>query len=179
MLFLNPDARSFAVALLVLGMGGWLVSRYLRLHEFNELARVARRGLLKPRSIVMNVELRRAAERLQTARSLADLQDGLAILLRRSEFDVVVLVVTAGNEMRGSSRAWRLHEGRFVEDWPPRRPDEWEVVCPFDGKGWRGELHLRRRLARRSLLLDLNLLMDVVQPALTQAGQNITYPEAT
>ncbi|HEY2824923.1 MAG TPA: MraY family glycosyltransferase, partial [Gemmatimonadales bacterium] len=57
MLFINPEARSFAVALLVLGTGGWLVARYLRLHEFNELARIARRGLLQPKAIVMNVEL--------------------------------------------------------------------------------------------------------------------------
>jgi UDP-GlcNAc:undecaprenyl-phosphate GlcNAc-1-phosphate transferase len=179
MLFINPEARSFAVALLVVGTGGWLVSRYLRLHEFNELARVARRGLLQPRAIVMNVELRRAAERLSTAKTLTDLQEGLAILLRRSEFDEVILVVTSGTEMRGSSKAWKLQAGRFVEDWPPRRPDEWEVVCPFEGGGWRGELHLRRRLARRSLLLDLNLMLDIVQPALTQAARQIAPPPSS
>ncbi|HEY2825521.1 MAG TPA: hypothetical protein VGI83_08255, partial [Gemmatimonadales bacterium] len=118
-----------------------------------------------------------AAERLATARTLTDLQEGLAILLRRSEFDEVVLVVTTGKEMRGSSRAWCLRDGRFALDWPPRRPDEWEVVCPFDGDGWRGELHLRRRLGRRSLLLDLNLMLDIVQPALTQAARGIPRPD--
>ncbi len=173
MLFINPGVRSYALALVVIGLAAALLARHLRLPEINELARVARRGLLQPRAIALNVELRRGAERLADAHSLGDLLEALAILFSRSEFDEVVLVVAPAEERRGQARAWSLQRGAFVEDSAPRGPDEWEVVCPFEGDGWVGELRLRRRLGRRSLLLDLNLFLDVVQPALSRAAQRI------
>ena len=177
MLFINPTARSYAVGFIVLGAGVWLAARFLRLHELNELARVARRGALKPRSIMMNVGLRRAAERLEGAASLFDILAGLALLFERSEFDDVLVSVSNRADRREGTRRWRLQGGTFVEDWPRRSPDEWEVVCPFGGIDWVGELRLRRRLGRRSLLLDLNLLLEVLQPALTRAGQRVPAGE--
>ncbi|MBI4421200.1 MAG: undecaprenyl/decaprenyl-phosphate alpha-N-acetylglucosaminyl 1-phosphate transferase [Gemmatimonadetes bacterium] len=174
MLFINPGARSYAVVLLVLGSAVWLVVRYLRLHELNELARLAQRGVLQTRAIAHNVRLRRAAEALERVESMQDLLAALAILLQGSEFDDVMLSVAPADERRGASSVWRLVEGHFVPGAAPRRHDEWEVVCPFDGDGWIGELHLRRRLARRSLLLDLNLLLEIVQPALVQAARRIS-----
>ena len=91
---------------------------------------------------------------------------------------IVPLVAPAG-ERRGKAKVWHLVEGEFVEDRPERSPDEWEVVCPFEGDGWIGEVHLRRRLGRRSLLLDLNLLLELVQPTLSRAAKRIERPSAT
>ncbi len=176
MMFINPTARSYAVALLAIGAGVWMISRFLHLHELNELARLAKRGALQPKAIAVNVGLRRAAERIGRAQSLDDLKEGLAILLEESEFDEVLLMVSPLGNRRGRAQMWRLHEGAFMEDWPVRRPDEWEVVCPFEGAGWTGELHLRRRLGRRSLLLDLNLLLEIVQPTLAEAAKRIEAP---
>ncbi len=178
MMFINPGVRSYAVALLTIGAGVWMISRYLHLHELNELARLARRGALQPKSIAANVGLRRAAERLADAHTLADIQEGLAILFSKSEFDEVVLLVAASGDRRGHSQAWQLRDGRFVEEHSDRGADEWEVVCPFEGVGWVGELHLRRRLGRRSLLLDLNLMLELVQPALSDAAKRIEDPAA-
>lgn len=179
MMFVNPGVRSYAVGLVVIGAGVWTIVRYLRLHELNELARVARRGLLRPKTIAANIQLRRAAERLGSARSLADMMAGLALLLERSEFDDVLLLVAPCGERRGQARAWHLEQGVFVEAWPKRREDEWEIVCPFVGSGWSGQLLLRRRLARPSLMLDLNLLMDIVQPALSEAARRIDVAALT
>lgn len=176
MLFVNPGLRSYAVALLVIGAGVWIMARRLRFHELNELARLARRGALQPRAVAVNVELRRAAERLSRATSLDDLMEGLSILFHRSEFDGVLLLVTPSGERRGHAVKWQLEGETFVEGWPSRGHDEWEVVCPFEGRGWKGELHLRRRLGRRSLLLDLNLLMELVQPTLEDAARRIEAP---
>ncbi len=178
MLFVNPGQRSYALALLVIGMGVWLISRRLHLPEFNELARLAHQGVRKPRSIVANVQLRRASERLSSARSLDDLKAGLAILFSRSEFDAILLMVAPASERRGNARKWRLEGEEFVEGWPKRGLDEWEVVCPFEGAGWLGELHLRRRLGRQSLLLDFNLLMGLLQPTLADAARQIEVPLA-
>jgi UDP-GlcNAc:undecaprenyl-phosphate GlcNAc-1-phosphate transferase len=173
MLFINPGVRSVGVVLIVLGVAFWMAVRYLRLHEINELARLARRGALQPRSIAMNVQLRRAAERLEGVKNLEDLQDALAILFHGSEFDQVALSVTPGDERRGASQSWCLEDGAFRPGCPERLADEWEVVCPFEGTNWTGELKLRRRLGRRSLLLDLNLLLEIVQPALGWAARRI------
>jgi UDP-GlcNAc:undecaprenyl-phosphate GlcNAc-1-phosphate transferase len=173
MLFLNPNARLHGVGLLVFGTGFWLTARFLRLHELNELARLAQRGALQPRKVAMNVGLRRAAERLEHATRFEDIMEGVAALFAGADFDEVVLVVSAQRDRRGSSRAWQLVGDTFTLGWPTREKDEWEVVCPFEGDGWDGEIRLRRRLGRRSLLLDLNLLLEVVQPALTQAARRV------
>jgi UDP-GlcNAc:undecaprenyl-phosphate GlcNAc-1-phosphate transferase len=173
MLFINPGVRSYTLALIVVGLGAGLIARYLRLPELNELARLAQRGLLQPKAIALNVDLRRGAERLAEAQTLADLKEALAILFDRAEFDDVVLMVAPSGERRGWTRAWALQNGAFADGVPPRVSDEWEVVCPFEGDRWVGELHLRRRLGRRSLLLDLNLFLEVVQPALGQAARRI------
>lgn len=173
MLFVNPSARSTAVVLIILGAGFFLIARFLKLHELNELGRLARRGALQARAVAVNVSLRHAAERLEAAHTLADIRDALGVLFERSEFDDVVVVAGESHDRRGTSRAWRLVDGTFVEAWPERRTDEWEVVCPFQGNGWSGELRLRRRLGRRSLLLDLNLLLELVQPALNAAASRV------
>ncbi len=173
MLFINPGVRSYAVVLVVLGTAVFLVVRYLRLHELNELARMARRGALLPRSIAMDVQLRRAAERLEQVRSQEDLRASLALLFVESEFDEVLLRIAPSGDRRGASTTWRLAEGGFEEDTIRRRVDEWEVICPFQGSGWSGELRLRRRLGRHSLLLDVNLLMEILQPALGLAAAQI------
>jgi UDP-GlcNAc:undecaprenyl-phosphate GlcNAc-1-phosphate transferase len=174
MLFLNTGARSHAVAMIVVGAGVWIIARHLRLHELNELARLARRGVLQARAIAANVQVRRAVDRLMSARNLEELMSGLSVLLHRSEFDEVVLTAGPDVERRGHTLAWHLSGESFVEGAPTRGSDEWEVVCPFEGVGWIGELHLRRRLGKKSLLLDLNLLLDLVQPALSQAAGRIS-----
>jgi UDP-GlcNAc:undecaprenyl-phosphate GlcNAc-1-phosphate transferase len=173
MLFLNPSARSYGVGLAILGAGVWITARYLRLHEINELARLARKGALQPKRIAVNVGLRRAAERLEAVSRFEDILAGLEMLFAGAEFDEVVFVAWVGPDRRGTSRAWRLMNGTFTEGWPPRARDEWEVTCPFEGNGWAGELRLRRRLGRRTLLLDFNLLLEVVQPALTEAARQV------
>ena len=174
MMFINPGVRSYAVALVVIGAGVWIFARFLRLHELNELARMVKRGARQRRVITHNVQLRRGTERLATAKSIEDLQQALAVLLERSEFDEVLLMITPAGERRGQARKWRLENGEFRTDWPDRRPDEWEVVCPFDGLGWHGQLHLRRRLGRPSLLIDMNLMVELVHGALGEAAGHIS-----
>ncbi|MCZ6759589.1 MAG: MraY family glycosyltransferase [Gemmatimonadetes bacterium] len=172
MLFINETVRTYAVALVIIGIAVWLMVRYLKLHEINELARLAKRGMAKPRAIAMNVQLRQASERLESTASIEDLCKALAILFRGSEFDGVALSLSKRGD-QGAERKFRLEGDSFVEGLPERKADEWEVVCPFQGGDWTGELRLRRRLARKSLLMDLNLLLEVVQPSLATAVERI------
>ena len=105
---------------------------------------------------------------------VGDIKAALAALFRRSEFDDILLVVAPPGDRRGASRAWRLDGNEFVVARPERATDEWEVVCPFEGRDWIGELRLRCRLGRRALLFDLNFLFEVIQPALTNAASRIS-----
>jgi hypothetical protein len=98
------------------------------------------------------------------------------MLMHKSEFDDVLFSVSSGTDRRGHTQRWRLRDGDFVEDWPTRRPDEWEVTCGFEGKGWTGELVLRRRVGRQALFVDLTLLIELVQQALSEAGARIEAP---
>jgi hypothetical protein len=113
---------------------------------------------------------------LERARSLADLQAALAVLFKGSEFDEILLTVAPAAERRNATLSWRLVDGEFCEGTADRQSDEWEVLCPFAATGWRGTLHLRRRLGRRSLMMDFNLLMEIVQPALESAAARIDNP---
>ena len=115
---------------------------------------------------------RDADQRVQEARRLDELLTALATVFARGEFDDVALFLRT--PPGGVERSWRLHEHGFVEQPAPRRRDEWEVVCPFSGVHMEGELVLRRRLGRRSLLLDLNLLVEILQPALERAAARLT-----
>lgn len=171
MLFVNENVRSFAVVLIVFGAGFWLTARYLRLHELHELARVARRGALQPRVMALNVGLRRAAESVRNAGGLDEFLRALEALFARGEFDDVALIVRV--PPGGAERSWRLYPDGFREEPAPLRRDEWEIVCPFGSNAADGELRLRRRLGRKSLLLDLNLLVEVLQPALARAAARL------
>ena len=173
MLFINPGVRSYAVVLAVIGAGVWLVVRYLRLHEFNELAHLAKRGLQSRKALLMNVRMRRGAERIEQAQSIKQICEGLVDLFEKAEFDEVALVISESREMRGRAKCWRLDGDQFVEGWPDKKPDEWEVVCPFQSDDIYGELRLRRRLGRSAILIDLNLLLELVQPSLGRAVSKI------
>jgi UDP-GlcNAc:undecaprenyl-phosphate GlcNAc-1-phosphate transferase len=173
MMFINPGIRPFGVGLVAFGAGVWVVARSLHLDEVNELARAARHAAAQPWGLALDVQLRNATEQLAGAPSLDGLKEAVAVLLSRSRFDDVLLVVSPKGERRGHAHAWRLENGRFVADSSHRGAGEWEMVCPFEGAGWRGELRLRWRLGGGSPLPDLYLLLELVQPALAKAAQRI------
>jgi hypothetical protein len=57
--------------------------------------------------------------------------------------------------------------------------DEWGVHIPFQlgpGGTMQGELAVFRRLARRPLLTDVNLLVEVLRPALNAAASRVAPP---
>ena len=171
MLFVNENVRSYAVILIIFGAGFWVTARFLRLHELQELARLARRSALQPKVMALNVGLRRATERVQDATDLDDLFGALAEVFRHGEFDDVA--INLRTPPGGVQRTWRLGPQQFKEEPAPRRADEWEVICPFAAPAMDGELVLRRRMGRRSLLLDVNLLVEILQPALERAARRI------
>lgn len=177
MLFLNPNVRGMAVVLTMVGTIVWLAVRHLRLHEFFELARIAQRGMSSTRAISFNVQVRRASDQLAKAQTWDQIVDMLARLFAESEFDVVRLVVQK-NGAGSPRREYRLEDGLIVERTVPIQPDEWGVHLPFQigGDGARGELAVFRRYGRAPLLTDVNLIVEFLRPALSQAAGRVPAP---
>ncbi len=179
MLLLNPNVRGMAVALTMIGLVVWLAVRHLRLHEFFELARIAQRGLTQTRAIRFNVDVRRAADRLEAAGSWDEIVRQLAELFEVSEFDAVRLRVRPAPGAE-AVREYLLEAGQAREAGVHRvLADEWGVHIPFQlgpGGTMQGELAVFRRLARRPLLTDVNLLVEVLRPALNAAASRVAPP---
>ncbi len=178
MLFLNPNVRGIAVVLTMVGAVLWFAVRYLHLHEFYELARLAQRGFVQGRAISFNVEVRKAAQTLAVAASWDEIEAVLARLFDTSEFDAVRLAIYDGGPGT-TRREFRLEQGRAIEERVPIGDDEWGVHLPFQvgpGGAVHGELAAFRRYGRRQLLTDVNLLVEVLRPALAAAAGRVTPP---
>ena len=180
MLFLNPNVRGMAVVLTMIGAVVWLVVRHLRLHEFFELARLAQRGISQTRAIQFNVQVRRAAELLEKVQCWDEIVRLLADLFAASEFDAVRLTVQPADPA-APRRAYHLETGDIVEEEVAILGDEWGVHVPFAiGRtgSMRGELAVFRRYGRRPLLMDVNLIVEVLRPALSKAAGRVEVPAA-
>ena len=178
MLFLNPNVRGVAVVLTMIGAVLWFSVRYLHLHEFYELARIARRGITQGRAISFNVEVRKAAQTLAGAATWDEIEGVLARLFHASEFDAVRLAIYEGGPGT-PRREYRLEHGQAIEERVPINQDEWGVHLPFQvgpGGAVHGELAAFRRYGRRQLLTDVNLLVEVLRPALAAAAGRVLPP---
>ncbi len=177
MLFLNHNIRGLAVVLTMVGAVVWLAVRHLRLHEFFELARLAQRGITQTRAIQFNVSVRRAADGLDRVRTWDEIVRILADLFAESEFDGVRLVIQPVGMY--SRREFRLEGGTIVEESVKILSDEWGVHMPFpvgaDGKT-HGELAIFRRYGRSALLTDVNLMVEILRPALGKAAGRVAPP---
>jgi UDP-GlcNAc:undecaprenyl-phosphate GlcNAc-1-phosphate transferase len=176
MLLLNPNVRGTAVVLAMIAIVVWLAVRHLRVHEVYELARLASRGMQQPKAISFNVGLRRAADDLERAVSWDGILRILAGLFASSEFDGVRLVLQPPGMPR---REYRLEAGELREEPVPIQHDEWGVHLPFTvgpTGALRGELAVFRRYGRRDLLTDVNLIVEVLRPALAKAAGRVAPP---
>jgi hypothetical protein len=178
MLFLNPNIRSLAVFLAMLAVLVWAAERHLKVFELSELARIARRGFVATRAISFNVDVRKAATELDRTHTWDEIVSCLARLFDRSEFDAVRLVVSDRGPGR-SRREFLLEGGRVQEQAVAPKPDEWGVHVPFQlgpNGAVHGELAVFRRYGRRALLTDVNLLVEVLRPALAAAAGRVAPP---
>ena len=178
MLFLNPNLRSLAVFLTMLAVVVWFAERHLKVFELTELARIARRGFVQTRAISFNVDVRKAAHELDRIRTWDEIVGALARLFDRSEFDAVRLALY--DDRPGQPRREFLLAGGAVREQPVTPTgDEWGVHVPFQigpAGASRGELAVFRRFGRPALVTDVNLLVEVLRPALAAAAGRVAPP---
>ena len=178
MLFLNPNLRGLAVFLAMLLVLVWFAERHLKVFELTELARIARRGFVQTRAISFNVDVRKAAHELDRTATWDEIVTTLARLFDRSEFDAVRLVVYDRGPGR-ERREFLLEGGVVHEQAVAPKADEWGVHLPFQlGRegAVHGELAVFRRYGRRALVTDVNLLVEVLRPALAAAAGRVAPP---
>ena len=76
-------------------------------------------------------------------------------------------------------REYRLEQGEAREERVPIAQDEWGVHLPFEvgpSGAVHGELAAFRRYGRGHLLTDVNLLVEVLRPALAAAASRVMPP---
>lgn len=128
-----------AIVLLLVGFGVGLVIQHLRYHEFDELARMIRRGARQRSVIGRNVRLREASLRIADASTVGGVfettQRAFAGSFARAEVRLRPSFVAAGS-VAGSDR--RFDDDVLVWSWQDAsRMGAWEVRVPLAGP--RGE----------------------------------------
>ena len=178
MLLLNPNVRGIAVALTMVGVLAWFVVRRLREHKYSERRRIAHRGHTGTRAISFNVEVRKAAQAMERCTTWDQIVATLAALFAAGEFDAVRLVLYQGDR-HGPRREFLLEGDRLIERKVPPHQDQWGLHVPFqlgpDG-AIAGELAVFRRYGRSAMLTDVNLLVEVLRPALAEAASRVAPP---
>ena len=182
---LNPGGPSVGIVLFVLGAGVWVGVQHLGYNEFFELRRVASRAMDQKKVIANNLALHRAVERLDHVRDFLGLCTALKETFETNDFDGFQLDITE------RSQGYSLRD-RLEFPCPERRNFSWHRVDELlddDGENrpaWAltlelvassgqrfGFFSLYRSCHRRSLLVDLDLLITSFRAALGDAVERL------
>lgn len=196
MLFVNSGSALTAVLLFVIGVAVVVAVGQLRYHEVDELRASVKRNLGARRErAARNIQLRKACRTVSAAGTLSELFDGVLELLDLGEFVHAIVQVncrvqpklneralafSAGN---GSMKHVTLRDGGICWSWTRGDFDAEEIVgsgrfwslrLPLNGQsGVEGFVSLYRQFDGDALLLDINYLATIFQPAMTQATDRI------
>jgi UDP-GlcNAc:undecaprenyl-phosphate GlcNAc-1-phosphate transferase len=177
---LNPGSQTVGMVLAVLGMGVLVGVQQLRYHEFFELKQEASRTLNLRQVIANNVQIRRAAEALESCESPTDLCAILQKYLEPIGFS-------------GFSVCLLADLPPFVEGFPFRQTAasnfhfSWDQALPACENSWTatftmatregqpiGSFTVYRKIALAPLWMDLNVFTAAgFSPALAQAFERI------
>jgi UDP-GlcNAc:undecaprenyl-phosphate GlcNAc-1-phosphate transferase len=178
LLLLYPAKVAIWVVLFILGVVLYFGIQQLRYHEFSELARVAQRTVEQKAVIVNNLAVRKLAHSLVHAKTFPQAFELLKTCFDQNEFDAFELVARQETDM-GRSDIYRADQPPFTLTAEWNRPGTplsvedpvWalslDLVTPAHGNV--GYLKLVRRYGEGNLLIDVNLLVAELQPALSTA----------
>jgi UDP-GlcNAc:undecaprenyl-phosphate/decaprenyl-phosphate GlcNAc-1-phosphate transferase len=177
-----PARLAIWIVIFILGLVIYFGIQQLRYHEFSELARVAQRTIEQKTVIINNLAVRKLAHSLSSAKTLPHAFELLKVCFDQNEFDAFELVARRESEIRRGD----IHR---ADERPPTLTAEWnrpgeplsvedpvwslslDLVTPTHGNV--GYLKLVRRYDEGNLLIDVNLLVSELQPALSKAVARI------
>ena len=135
MLLVN-DSAYVAVVLLVIGLGVGLAIQRLRYYEFEELARVLKRGVHQRKNIGRNVRIREASVRLSHLTNIDRVFETLEATFEKDEFESAEVRLRRSFVGAGPSTDAYRRLDDDVPVWAWRRSDVtlaacWEIRLPF------------------------------------------------
>lgn len=135
MLLVN-DSAYVAVVLVVIGLGVGLAVQRLRYYEFEELARVLKRGVHQRKSIGRNVRIREASARVSDLTNLDRVFEALEATFAQDEFECAEVRLRRSFIGAGPSTDTFRRLDDDVPVWAWHRSDVtlaacWEVRLPF------------------------------------------------
>ncbi|HVS82085.1 MAG TPA: MraY family glycosyltransferase [Pyrinomonadaceae bacterium] len=196
MLFVNSGNGLTAVVLFVVGVAVVVAVGHLRYHEVDELRASVKRNLGGRRARASrNIQVRRACRAVAAAGTLNELFEGVLELLEPGEFVYATIQLSCERQPElndralaqlngnGSMQRATLRDGRIHWSWERGDFSAEEIVgsCRFwsmrlplgTRNGADGYVNLYREFDGDALLLDVNYLATIFQPAMTQATDRI------
>jgi UDP-GlcNAc:undecaprenyl-phosphate/decaprenyl-phosphate GlcNAc-1-phosphate transferase len=177
-----PTKVAIWIVVFVLAVVIYFGIQQLRYHEFSELARVAQRTMEQKTVIVNNVAVRKLAHSLGHAKTFPQTVELLKNCFAQNEFDAFELVARLESDVgRGDIHRADQPRKTLTGEWNrPGAPlsvgdSVWmlrlDLVSTVYGNV--GYLKLVRRYSEGNLLIDVNLLVSELQPALSKAVARI------
>ena len=196
MLFVNSGNALTAVGLFVVGVAVVVAVGHLRYHEVDELRASVKRNLGERRArAARNIQVRRACRAVAAAGTLDEMFEGVLDLLEPGEFVYATIQLSCERQpelndralaqlgANGSMQTATLRDGRIYWTWERGDFSAEEIVG--SGRFWSmrlplgtpngadGYVNLYRQFDGDALLLDVNYLATIFQPAMTQATDRI------
>ena len=158
--------------------------QHLGYPELNELRRVAKRTLQQKQIIGNNLKIRRASQLLREVKDFDELVKILQASLHSNEFDY--FEVALGPKLGPKGKNW-IHSARTMTTPMLSRKrvsahysdvSAWSLTIDLttSGSGNIGFFKMIRCNRREGLLLDVNILISELQPALCQAAEFLLNP---
>jgi UDP-GlcNAc:undecaprenyl-phosphate/decaprenyl-phosphate GlcNAc-1-phosphate transferase len=156
-------------SLVVVGIGK------LEYPEFAELGRVLLRASEQKLVIARNVKIRRLVTDLKRCSCWEDVAESLQRGFQGGDFSHMELMIYS--RQRRHSREPIMVYSRMMTLANHLSEMNWTMKLAFADEGHMGELELHCPYRKQSLMLDVNLLLQLLQPALSEAVRRIGTAE--
>lgn len=170
---LYPGRRMVGLVLMVSAILFVFGIQGLGYQEFHEIARLFHRWFTQKQVIANNIAIRKTVQALKECNSWPEVAKTLDGLLKIGEFDSYSLTVTDEYTVRRSCRDGKIVDKTLMDElsedgFGVRMSSAWSfgVDLPVRGKQPLGHFKIGRMNCTGNLRMDINLLLNEVQPAL-------------
>jgi UDP-GlcNAc:undecaprenyl-phosphate GlcNAc-1-phosphate transferase len=173
MFLLSPLRPAVGLVLIVVGAVFCVGIQRLGYAEFREISRLARRAIEQTSIVPNNINIRNYADQIRNCASAEELRDSLDALIQLVDFSSYRLQLLGCEFLAGNAPAEDVSRGiRFMRV-------AWEISIDLESDGSQmGRLVLRRAKQDRNLMIDLNLLLTDLGPAVSATCMRLQGNEA-
>jgi len=175
-----PNRPVVGMILVIVGILGIFGIQSLGYLEFDEVTRLAQRWLEQKKVVANNIALRKTCQQLRVCESWPELLKALDDLLLTDEFDCYALNMTNGLSARRMLSAEAIIDRTLLDDlseegFVTRPKPIWTFSMDLYSQEHQalGQLKLSHAYTERNILMDMNLLLTDLQPALCETSDRI------